>query len=142
MLIRSYLLTQFFMLIIYFSGLNYLYIRNIHWVQFNSIVLVFSLFFIFETAFGLLVASVVHCCEPHPCWTKKNNCKVKSQGRLAMVYAGHYMALPLVWHMRYLCYVQAVALFKSYFGGAFDEDAIRNNFVLIYELLDGMLIYI
>lgn len=34
---------------------------------------------------------------------------------------------------------QAVALFKSYFGGAFDEDAIRNNFVLIYELLDGML---
>lgn len=34
-------------------------------------------------------------------------------------------------------YTQAVALFKSYFGGAFDEDAIRNNFVLIYELLDG-----
>ncbi|KAF7809989.1 AP-2 complex subunit mu [Senna tora] len=32
--------------------------------------------------------------------------------------------------------VCAVALFKSYFGGAFDEDAIRNNFVLIYELLD------
>lgn len=31
-----------------------------------------------------------------------------------------------------------MALFKSYFGGAFDEDAIRNNFVLIYELLDGM----
>lgn len=35
--------------------------------------------------------------------------------------------------------LQAVALFKSYFGGAFDEDAIRNNFVLIYELLDGKL---
>lgn len=34
-------------------------------------------------------------------------------------------------------FVQAVNLFKSYFGGAFDEDAIRNNFVLIYELLDG-----
>lgn len=34
--------------------------------------------------------------------------------------------------------MQAVSLFKSYFGGAFDEDAIRNNFVLIYELLDGM----
>ena len=30
-----------------------------------------------------------------------------------------------------------MALFKSYFGGTFDEDAIRNNFVLIYELLDG-----
>lgn len=37
--------------------------------------------------------------------------------------------------------MQAVALFKSYFGGAFDEDAIRNNFVLIYELLDGMFIF-
>lgn len=34
--------------------------------------------------------------------------------------------------------MQAVTLFKSYFGGSFDEDAIRNNFVLIYELLDGM----
>ncbi|PWZ19762.1 AP-2 complex subunit mu [Zea mays] len=34
--------------------------------------------------------------------------------------------------------VEAVALFKSYFGGAFDEDAIRNNFVLIYELLDDI----
>lgn len=33
--------------------------------------------------------------------------------------------------------LQAVSLFKSYFGGQFDEDAIRNNFVLIYELLDG-----
>ncbi|KAE9607386.1 putative clathrin adaptor, mu subunit [Lupinus albus] len=33
----------------------------------------------------------------------------------------------------------AVALFKSYFGGAFDEDAIRNNFVLIYELLDEIM---
>ena len=39
--------------------------------------------------------------------------------------------LNIVWNY------QAVALFKSYFGGAFDEDAIRNNFVLIYELLDG-----
>ena len=27
-------------------------------------------------------------------------------------------------------------LFKSYFGGAFNETAIKNNFVLIYELLD------
>ncbi|XP_061962896.1 AP-2 complex subunit mu-like isoform X3 [Populus nigra] len=35
--------------------------------------------------------------------------------------------------------MQAVALFKSYFGGAFDEDAIRNNFVLIYELLDEIM---
>nr|GMD99162.1 AP-2 complex subunit mu [Ipomoea batatas] len=35
--------------------------------------------------------------------------------------------------------VEAVSLFKSYFGGAFDEDAIRNNFVLIYELLDEIM---
>jgi hypothetical protein len=34
--------------------------------------------------------------------------------------------------------LQIVALFKSYFN-AFDEDALRNNFVLIYELLDGAL---
>jgi hypothetical protein len=27
-------------------------------------------------------------------------------------------------------------LFKSYFT-VFDEDSLRNNFVLIYELLDG-----
>ena len=39
-----------------------------------------------------------------------------------------------------LIHLQAVALFKSYFGGAFDEDAIKNNFVLIYELLDGQLV--
>ncbi|KAJ6852143.1 putative AP-2 complex subunit mu [Iris pallida] len=35
--------------------------------------------------------------------------------------------------------VEAVQLFKSYFGGAFDEDAIKNNFVLIYELLDEIM---
>ncbi|CAI5487540.1 unnamed protein product [Closterium sp. NIES-64] len=35
--------------------------------------------------------------------------------------------------------VEAVALFKSYFGGTFDEDSIRNNFVLIYELLDEIM---
>ena len=33
---------------------------------------------------------------------------------------------------------QAVALFESYFGGAFNEDDIQNNFVLIYQLLDGI----
>jgi hypothetical protein len=29
-----------------------------------------------------------------------------------------------------------VAVFKAYFGTV-DEDSLRNNFVLIYELLDG-----
>ena len=31
-----------------------------------------------------------------------------------------------------------VGLGKSYFG-KFDEEAVKNNFVLVYELLDGML---
>jgi hypothetical protein len=30
-----------------------------------------------------------------------------------------------------------IALGRSYFG-KFDEEAVKNNFVLIYELLDGM----
>jgi AP-2 complex subunit mu-1 len=33
---------------------------------------------------------------------------------------------------------QLVLIFRSYFGGKFDEDHIRKNFVLIYELLDGV----
>jgi AP-2 complex subunit mu-1 len=31
---------------------------------------------------------------------------------------------------------RVVDIFKSYFDGEFNEDAIRNNFVLTYELLD------
>lgn len=34
---------------------------------------------------------------------------------------------------------RVVDIFKSYFDGAFDEDAIRNHFVLTYELLDEIL---
>mmetsp|Transcript_26144 Transcript_26144/g.46495 ORF Transcript_26144/g.46495 Transcript_26144/m.46495 type:complete len:422 (-) Transcript_26144:15-1280(-) len=34
---------------------------------------------------------------------------------------------------------QVVTLFKSYFGGKCDENAIKNNFVLIYELLDEII---
>eukprot|EP00899_Mesostigma_viride_P028995 jgi/Mesvir1/9280/Mv06187-RA.1 len=34
---------------------------------------------------------------------------------------------------------EMVVLFQSYFGGKFDEDAVRNNFVLIYELLDEIM---
>ena len=32
---------------------------------------------------------------------------------------------------------QLITVFKSYFNGTFDEDSIRQNFALIYELLDG-----
>lgn len=34
-----------------------------------------------------------------------------------------------------------MTLFKSYFGGEFSEQSIKNNFVLIYELLDETLDY-
>jgi len=34
-----------------------------------------------------------------------------------------------------------VDLFKAYFGGAFDENQVRKNFVLIYELLDEIIDY-
>ncbi len=30
-----------------------------------------------------------------------------------------------------------VHVFEAYFGAEFDENSIRNNFVVIYELLDG-----
>ena len=37
------------------------------------------------------------------------------------------------------CCVQVVTLCKSYFGGEFSEQSIKNNFVLIYELLDEIM---
>ena len=30
-----------------------------------------------------------------------------------------------------------IALGRGYFGGKLDEEAVKNNFVLVYELLDG-----
>ena len=33
-----------------------------------------------------------------------------------------------------------VGLGRSYFG-KFDEEAVKNNFVMVYELLDGMCIF-
>ena len=35
--------------------------------------------------------------------------------------------------------LQVVTLCKSYFGGEFSEQSIKNNFVLIYELLDEIM---
>jgi len=34
---------------------------------------------------------------------------------------------------------QLVGVFKSYFGGTFEEDAVRDNFPLVYELLDEVM---
>ena len=31
------------------------------------------------------------------------------------------------------------SVFEGYFGEEYDEDSIRNNFTLVYELLDGAL---
>lgn len=36
---------------------------------------------------------------------------------------------------------QVVQLFKAYFGGEFTEEAIKRNFVLVYELLDEIMDY-
>lgn len=35
--------------------------------------------------------------------------------------------------------LQVVTLCKAYFGGEFSEQSIKNNFVLIYELLDEIM---
>ena len=34
---------------------------------------------------------------------------------------------------------EMIKLFKSYFGGSFNVDSVKNNFVLIYELLDEIM---
>jgi len=34
---------------------------------------------------------------------------------------------------------KAVEVFKSYFKGEFDENHLRKNFVLVYELLDEIM---
>lgn len=38
-----------------------------------------------------------------------------------------------------LSVAQIVTLFRAYFGGEFSELSIKNNFVLIYELMDEIL---
>ncbi|KAF3602105.1 hypothetical protein F2Q69_00034450 [Brassica cretica] len=73
---------------------------------------------------------MVDAFRTHIMQTKElGNCPVRQIGGCSFVY----MRISNVY------IVIAVALFKSYFGGAFDEDAIRNNFVLIYELLDEIM---
>ena len=39
---------------------------------------------------------------------------------------------PLIFSFLY----KMIEVFRAYFGGHFDEETVRNNFVLIYELLD------
>ena len=40
--------------------------------------------------------------------------------------------------MAYGLLYRLVEMFTAFFGDKFDEEAIHNNFVLAYELLDGM----
>lgn len=39
----------------------------------------------------------------------------------------------------FLFVAQIVTLFRAYFGGEFSELSIKNNFVLLYELMDEIL---
>ncbi|KAK8578104.1 hypothetical protein V6N13_046961 [Hibiscus sabdariffa] len=73
-------------------------------------------------------------------------CPVRQIGRCSFFYmriSNVYVVIVVSSNANVACafkfVVEAVAMFKSYFGGAFDEDAIRNNFVLIYELLDEIM---
>lgn len=53
---------------------------------------------------------------------------------LALAWSHHHCSQTT----RLFC-VQVVTLCKSYFGGEFSEQSIKNNFVLIYELLDEIM---
>ncbi|KAJ8448092.1 hypothetical protein Cgig2_031816 [Carnegiea gigantea] len=73
-------------------------------------------------------------------------CPVRQIGRCSFLYmriSDVYIVTVVSSNANVACafkfVVEAVNLFKSYFGGQFNEDAIRNNFVLIYELLDEIM---
>ncbi|GBG83426.1 hypothetical protein CBR_g37139 [Chara braunii] len=73
-------------------------------------------------------------------------CPVRQMGSCSFLYmriSNVYIVIVVSSNANAACafkfIVEAVALFRSYFGGSFDEDSIRNNFVLIYELLDEIM---
>ncbi|KAL5168301.1 AP-2 complex subunit mu [Glycine soja] len=91
--------------------------------------------------------NMVDAFRTHIMQTKElGTCPVKQIGGCSFFYmriSNVYIVIVVSSNANVACafkfVVEAVALFKSYFGGAFDEDAIRNNFVLIYELLDEIM---
>ncbi|CAF2142502.1 unnamed protein product [Brassica napus] len=91
--------------------------------------------------------NMVDAFRTHIMQTKElGNCPVRQIGGCSFVYmriSNVYIVIVVSSNANVACgfkfVVEAVALFKSYFGGAFDEDAIKNNFVLIYELLDEIM---
>ncbi|KAM0935654.1 putative clathrin adaptor, mu subunit, Longin-like domain superfamily [Dioscorea sansibarensis] len=88
--------------------------------------------------------NMVDAFQPHIMQTKElGTCPVRRIGSfLYMIIRNVYIVIVVSGNANVACafkfVVEAVQLFKSYFGGAFDEDAIRNSFLLIYEFLDGM----
>eukprot|EP00270_Netrium_digitus_P001922 TRINITY_DN12130_c0_g1_i2.p1 TRINITY_DN12130_c0_g1~~TRINITY_DN12130_c0_g1_i2.p1 ORF type:complete len:449 (-),score=111.01 TRINITY_DN12130_c0_g1_i2:330-1676(-) len=73
-------------------------------------------------------------------------CPVRNIGNCSFLYmriSNVYIVLVVSCNANAACsfrfIVEFVNLLKSYFGGVFDEEAIRNNFVLIYELLDEVM---
>nr|GLL21773.1 AP-2 complex subunit mu [Ipomoea trifida] len=91
--------------------------------------------------------NMVDAFRTHIMQTKElGTCPVRQIGGCSFLYmriSNVYIVIVVSTNANVACafkfVVEAVALFKSYFGGAFDEDAIRNNFVLIYELLDEIM---
>jgi AP-2 complex subunit mu-1 len=58
----------------------------------------------------------------------------KRAGNLFMVAVTRNNAnAAMIFHFMTAC----VDIFKGYFNGKFDEETLRNNFSLVYELLDG-----
>lgn len=45
--------------------------------------------------------------------------------------------LHLLFTLRTKVLYKIVGLLRSAFGGHFNEEGVRNNYILIYELLDG-----
>lgn len=91
--------------------------------------------------------NMVDAFKTHIMQTKDlGTCPVRQMGACSFLYmriSNVYIVVVVSSNANAACslkfIVEMVALFKSYFGGVFDEDAIRNNFVLIYELLDEIM---
>ena len=61
---------------------------------------------------------------------------LKACREMLITLLGHLIYQWMTWKYVFL---QVVSLCKSYFGGEFSEQSIKNNFVLIYELLDEIM---
>ncbi|KAK6146429.1 hypothetical protein DH2020_020298 [Rehmannia glutinosa] len=98
-------------------------------------------------AYNFILCNMVDAFRVHIMQTKElGTCPVRQIGGCSFFYmriSNVYIVIVVSSNANVACafkfVVEAVTLFKSYFGGAFDEDAIRNNFVLIYELLDEIM---